>query len=141
LNGNFSYYKNFGKLPLSVQFRYNPTYGRYVNFINNIENVTNSWKHDITPGFELDFGIVGLEFDYTYQINRSTASVFKQFENNNVTQSWNLELYYENPKIIDFELELEQNFRPTNAVFQQSSTNFIVSANVKRHIDKNENLN
>jgi len=140
LNGNFSYYKNFGKLPLSVQFRYNPTYGRYVNFINNIENVTNSWKHDITPGFELDFGIVGLEFDYTYQINRSTASVFKQFENNNVTQSWNLELYYENPKIIDFELELEQNFRPTNAVFQQSSTNFIVSANVKRHIDKKREL-
>lgn len=135
-NGNFNYYKNFGKLPLSIRMGYRPSYDRFVNFINDVENTTNSWSHNINPGIDLDFGKYGLNFSYTYNFSKSTASVFKEFENENVMQSWDLELFYENPKVVDLEVEMTQNIRPTNAVFKQNSNSFIVSASAARYLDK-----
>ena len=140
INGNLYYYKKMNKWPLNLTLNYQPSFNNYTNFINNIKNVTQSWSQRFSPGIGLDLEVTGIDVKYNYTINSSKASVFQNFTNNNTLQGWEIDLYYNNPKYFDLEVEIQQNTRPTNAVFKQNANNFILSANISRHLDKKRNF-
>ncbi len=139
-NANSNWYKSFSKLPLSISMGYNPSYQHYTSLVNNQENRTNNWSHRLNPSIDLDFEKYGLSLEYEVNFNRSISSLNTSFNNNNITQNWNLELFYENPKILDFTIEIDQNIRPTTSVFTSNSNNLIISGNISRAIDKKRTL-
>ncbi len=142
-NYNFSMYSSyrFELLPsFNLYVGFNPSASRYSNFVNDVKNVSdnNNYRFSIGTSYWGEKWInYNLDFSPTYTVSKSTI-------NPNNTKYWKysidggVDMKFKKKKLY-VNVDANANFYQKNETFANTPNTYVVSAGIKKSIDKKEN--